>query len=114
MHRDSLWRILQHSYQLPEKLLTIIQALHEDSTAAVRDYGKTSSNFSVTCGVRQGCVLSPTLFISYFDVAIHMALDKHRVEGKGIKVAYLHNADPVGHWKTLKLETLVTDLGVRR
>ena len=77
VHRDSLWRILQHSYQLPEKLLSIIQALHEDSTAAVRAYGKTSDKFPVTCGVRQGCVLAPTLFNLYFDVAIHMALDKH-------------------------------------
>ena len=39
-----------------------------------------------------------------------MALDKHRMEGKGIKVAYLHNADLMGNRKTLKFETLVTDL----
>ena len=110
VHRDSFWRILQHSYQLPEKLLTIMQALHEDSTAAVRAYGKTSDKFPVTCGVHQGCVLAPTLFNLYFDVAIHMALDKHRMEGKGIQVAYLHNVDLLGNWKTLKLETLVTDL----
>ena len=35
-----------HSYQLPEELLTIIQALHEDSTVAVRAYGKTSEKSS--------------------------------------------------------------------
>ena len=100
MHHDSLWRILQHSYQLPEKLLIIIQTLHEDSTAAVRAYGKISDKFPVTCGVRQDCVLAPTLFNLYFDVAIHM---EHRMEGKSFKVAYLHNADLMGNWKTLIL-----------
>ena len=49
-------------------------------------------------------------FNLYFDVAIHMVLHKHRMEGKGIKVACLHNADLVGDQKTLKLKTLVTDL----
>ena len=110
VHRDSLWHILQHSYQLPEKLLTIIRALHENSTAAVRAYGKTSEKFPVTCGVRQGCVLAPTLFNLYFDVAIRLALDEHRMEEKGVKVAYLHNADLVGNRRILRLETLVTDL----
>ena len=32
------------------------------------------------------------------------------MEGKGVEVAYLHNADLVGNRKTLQLETLVTDL----
>ena len=45
VHHDSLWCILQHSYQLPEKLLSIIQTLLEDSTAAVGAYGKISDKF---------------------------------------------------------------------
>ena len=45
--------------------------------------------FSVTCGVCQGCVLAPTLFNFYFDTAIHMALNIHRQEERGIKVAYV-------------------------
>ena len=110
VHRDSLWCILRHFYHLPEKLLSIIRALHENSTAAVKTYGKTSDKFPVTCSVRQGCVLAPTLFNLYFDVAIHMALDEHRQEVKGIKLAYLHDAELVGNRKILKLESLVTDL----
>ena len=34
------WHILQHSYQFPVKLLTIILAQHENSTATVRHYRK--------------------------------------------------------------------------
>ena len=41
-----------------------MRALHEDSTAA-RPYGNLSDKFSVTSGVRQGCVLAPTLFNFY-------------------------------------------------
>ena len=110
VHRESLWHILQHSYCLPPKLLSIMRALHEDSTAAVRAYGKLSDKFSVTSGIRQGCVLAPTLFYFYFDVAIRMALGEHCQQGSGIRVVYLLDADLVGNRKILKLETLVTDL----
>ena len=78
VHHDSLWHILKHIYHLPEKLLTIICALHEDCTAAVRTNGKTSDMFSITSGAHQGCVLAPTLFNFYFDTAIHMAMVVHR------------------------------------
>ena len=110
IHHNSLWCILKHTYHLPEKLLTIIRALHEDCTAAVRAYGKTSDMFSVTSGVHQGCVLAPTLFNFNFDASIHMALDVHRREEIGIKVAYVLDAYIVGNRRSLKLETLLTDL----
>ena len=68
-----------------------MRALHEDSTAAVRAYGKLSDKFSVISGLQQGCVLvAPILFNLNFDVAIRMAL----VETK----------------RALNLEMLVTDL----
>ena len=51
VNRDSLWRILQHSYQLPEKLLSIIRALHDGSYAVVRHTGR-----------RQRGSLSPVVF----------------------------------------------------
>ena len=107
---NSLWCILKYTYHLPEKLLTIICALHEDCNAAVRAYGKTSNMFSVTSGIRQGCVLAPTLFNFYFDTAIQMAMNVHRQEERGINVAYLLDADLMGKRESLKLETLVADL----
>lgn len=81
-YHHSLWRILQHSYHLPEKLLSIIRALHKDSTSAFRLYGKTCEKFPVTCGVHQGCVLSRTLYNFCSDVAIHMALGECQLQGK--------------------------------
>ena len=108
VNRDLLWLLLDRCYNLPPKLLSILRALHADSTAAVRAYGMTSEEFPVTCGVRQGCVLAPTLFNLYFDVAIRLALSEH--EGKGVKFAYLHNTHLVGNRKILREESIVSDL----
>ena len=77
----SLWTMLQHSYSIPTKLITIIRALHEHSVAAIKCYGKTSDDFTVTSGVRQGCVLAPTPFNLYFDVAMRMALVNGQPKG---------------------------------
>ena len=94
--RAALWSVLQRSYRLPHKLLSIIRALHEDLKVAVRAYGKTSDEFAVTSGIRQGCVLAPTLFNLYFDAVIRMALDDHHSQGRGVRVVYLHDAKLVG------------------
>ena len=110
VHRDSLWQILQHSYHLPLKLLSIISELHLDSTANVQAYSKISNTFPITSGVCQDCVLAPTLFNFGFDVAIHMALEEHRLQNRGVRMAYLHDAELVGDRKILKLDTLITDL----
>ena len=110
VNREALWSILQSSYRIPAKLPSVIQAVHADSRAAVRAYGKVSEGFDVSCGVRQGCVLAPTLFNLYFDVVIPMSLDSHRMQNKGVGVAYLHDVKLGGNRRTLQFETLITDL----
>ena len=61
LSREALWRILATSFNLPHKVLSIVQALHKDSVASVRAYGKTSREFSISAGVRQGCILAPSM-----------------------------------------------------
>ena len=107
VNHDSLWRILQHSYQLPEKLISIIRILHVDSFAAVMAYGQTSVRFPVTSGVRQDCVLATTLFSNE---SIHLAFDHHRQASRGIQEAYLLDGELVGNRRALILETLIADL----
>ena len=70
VNHEALWYILQSSYSLPDKLMSVIQAVHAGSTAAVRAYRKVSEGIQVTCGVLQGCVLAPTLFNLYFNAII--------------------------------------------
>ena len=56
VHRDSLWRILQH-YGVPQKVTSIISLFYSDS----------SLSFAVNSGVHQGCVMSVFLFIMAID-----------------------------------------------
>ena len=77
--------------------------------AAIRCYGKTSDEFAITSGVCQGCVLAPTLFNLYFDVAICVALENGQPKGS-VRVAYLHGAKLVGNHRKLQHEALISDL----
>ncbi|BHF80813.1 hypothetical protein SprV_0702394100 [Sparganum proliferum] len=53
--------------------------------ARVTDYGAVSEAFAVTNGVKQGCVLAPTLFCLMFSA---MLMDVYRDERPGIRIAY--------------------------
>ena len=59
--RTGLWQLLR-KYGCPEKFKTMIEALHTGMMANVSVEGEVSESFSVTNGVKQGCVLAPTLF----------------------------------------------------
>ena len=59
IHQDSLWKIMRH-YGIPSKLVNVIKVLYTALTAA----------FSVTSSSKQGCILSPFLFILAIDLAI--------------------------------------------
>ena len=48
VNRSALWCVLQKSFGLPSKLVSIIQALHEGTSAAVRVCNKFSEDFQVT------------------------------------------------------------------
>ena len=52
---------------IPPKVFDIVAALYTDSESAVRFGGGTSRFFPVKSGVRQGCVLVPTLFNACMD-----------------------------------------------
>jgi hypothetical protein len=73
VNRDALWRILA-VYGVHPKLITLLKALHTDSTAAVRIAGQVGSSFATTSGVRQGCVIAPALFNIFLDFVVRKAL----------------------------------------
>ena len=110
VNRNSLWTVLQRSYGISTKLISIICALHEHSVDAIRCYGKNSDELAVTSTVHQGCVLAPTLFNLNFDVAIRMALENGQLKGRGVRVTYLHGAKLVDNHRKLQHEAIISDL----
>ena len=66
LHRPSVWNIIK-SYGIPENIIKIIKSLYEGSRCAVRVDGRLGDWFEIITGVRQGCLLSPLLFIIVMD-----------------------------------------------
>ena len=63
--------------RIPEELLTPIRRIYEEPTFCVQMEGQTSSWYRQQMGIRQGCPLSPYLFVIVLTVVfwdIHMTL----------------------------------------
>ena len=70
--REGLWKIMA-KYGCSPKFITIVRQLHEGMLARVQENGETSAPFSVFNGVKQGCVLAPTLFSLMFSATLSEA-----------------------------------------
>ena len=70
--RSGLFKILQ-KIACPPKLLAIITSFHLDMQSTVCFDGATSNAFPVSSGVKQGCVLAPTLFEIFFSMLLQYA-----------------------------------------
>ena len=79
--RQSIWNILRH-YGVPEKFVNTIRLLYEGFSCQVIHDGRLSEEFAVTTGVRQGCLLSPLLFLVVLDWVTKTA---YANSGKGIQ-----------------------------
>ena len=63
------WRALA----VPSKFLTILRQLHEGQQGQVKHNGSLSGSFPISNGVKQGCVLAPTLFSIFFSIMLREA-----------------------------------------
>jgi len=61
-----MWKALR-SKGIPDIILQLITALHENTGARIRVGQKLSLRISTTSGVRQGCILAPILFCVAID-----------------------------------------------
>ena len=78
IHRETLWRIL-HSYGIPHKIVSIVMEFYEHFECSIMLGNTTSEWFKVKSGVRQGCILSPILFLTVIDWSMRQTTaDKHR------------------------------------
>ena len=95
----------------PPKFLTILRQLHEGQQGQVKHSGSLSGSFPISNGVKQGCVLAPTLFSIFFSITLREAKDdlpdsiyiRFRTDG-----SLFNFRRPLARTKTI--EELITEL----
>ena len=94
--QEALWATM-HCQQFPKQLTDVIENLYKESTCQVLHGSQLSESFPTTVGVRQGCLLSPSLFNLYLEEILNEALenaDEGAVIG-GRKIARFQFADDI-------------------
>ncbi|KAG0722631.1 Retrovirus-related Pol polyprotein from type-1 retrotransposable element R2 [Chionoecetes opilio] len=71
VHRESLWDLLRLR-GIPARTIGLMTGLYSGTESAVKCRGGVSSFFPVNTGVRQGCILAPSLF----NTCMNWVLDK--------------------------------------
>ena len=74
--RSGLFFILKR-LGCPDTLLSILVVFHEDMQATVQVNSAKSRKFPISRGVKQGCVLAPTLFWIFFSAVLLHAFPDH-------------------------------------
>ena len=70
--RSGLFKLLQR-IGCPTKLLKIITSFHEETQGTVQFDGSSSEPYPIKSGVKQGCVLAPTLYGILFSLLLGYA-----------------------------------------
>ncbi|VDO91851.1 unnamed protein product, partial [Schistosoma margrebowiei] len=76
--RTTLWKILRY-YGVPEKIVNIIRNSYDGLQCKVVQGGQLTDAFQVRTGVRQGCLLSPFLFLLVVDWIIKTSTTRNSV-----------------------------------
>ena len=56
-------------FSFPPRFIAMVRQFHDGMQARVQNDGEFSEPFEVTNGVKQGCVMAPTLFSTMLTVA---------------------------------------------
>ena len=75
VHRESIWEILK-LYGILHKIINIFISLYTNSRCCIRTKDGYSDMFDIITGVRQGCILSPFLFLIVMDFIMRKSMSK--------------------------------------
>ena len=64
--RETMWKLLRHC-GVPEKIISLFRCTFQDISCRIAHACQLSESFKVKTGVRQGCLLSPFLFLLVID-----------------------------------------------
>ena len=78
--REAIWKIMRH-YGIPEKIVDMIKLFYIKFECCVDLNTELSDWFEVVTGVRQGCILSPILFL----ITIDWVLKQANLNTRGMK-----------------------------
>ena len=78
--RNVVWKVLT-SYGIPTSIFNLIIGIYRSGKCRIVHRGKLERWFTVDSGVKQGCVLSPLLFVLILDWVMH----KLNPGGRGIQ-----------------------------
>uniref|UniRef100_A0A8C2ZPF1 Reverse transcriptase domain-containing protein n=1 Tax=Cyclopterus lumpus TaxID=8103 RepID=A0A8C2ZPF1_CYCLU len=92
--RGFLWGVLRE-YGVPDPLARAIRSLYACSRSCVRLLGSKSDTFPVGVGLRQGCPLSPVLFVTFMDRISRRSQGAERIRFGSLGIASLLFADDV-------------------
>ena len=109
----ALWATML-KYNISANLVRTIEQLYDKATSAVQMNGSIEEWFRTTVGVRQGCLLSPTLFNIFLKRIMSDALEEHdgKVSIGGRNITNLRFADDIDALaeEEQELEALVESL----
>ena len=93
---EALWATM-NQYNINKTLISLIEELYNQATSSVYLEGDFGDWFRTTVGVRQGCLLSPTLFNVFLERIMTDALEGHdaTVSIGGRTVSNLRFADDI-------------------
>ena len=101
--REGLWRIMA-KFGCPARFINMVRQFHDGMQASVQEAGVNSEPFPVTNGVKQGCVLAPTLFSMMFTA---MLSDAFREDACGMQFRYRTDCSIFNNTVKLKARTKV-------
>ena len=109
----ALWATMR-KYNISANLVRTIEQIYDKATSAVQMNGSIGEWFRTTVGVRQGCLLSPTLFNIFLERIMSDALEEHdgKVSIGGRNITNLRFADDIDALaeEEQELEALVESL----
>ncbi|KAL6730841.1 hypothetical protein Aduo_001773 [Ancylostoma duodenale] len=115
VYHPAIWNTLE-AEGIPGKIIRLLQNTYDGSKCKVRVRGGMSESFTVSTGVRQGCVISPLLFNTVIDAIMRRVFKKRAgVEcGQQQFVTDLMYADDVAIFANDKAEatSILNDISV--
>ena len=98
------------AFHMPEPFVRAVEVLYKTATTSVKLNGEEGRPFGNTAGIRQGCPLSPLLYIFVQEVQMRMLREDERI--KGVPIPGHDGQAPSAGGPVMKERGLVDDVMV--